>query len=328
MATSTKGICVRDEHSRELRPLIYIPPTLSSQKASWEGVKFVLYRSVAYENQAYESHAPMVVLKLGGSPIREQIWGDGRLVVQRRTYPREIVVVPPGTYPASRTRGSMDFAIVEISPKIMAEAARELVPMGHVELVHHWGGYNPPVEQLILAFKAELEAGCPGGNLYVESLATALAISLLKHYAVSRPLIRAYRGGLPPHRLKRVTEFIQGNLDKSLSLAELAELTGMSKAYFTIAFKRSTGLTPHQYVLECRINQAHQLLDHSDLSLSDIAARLGFSSQSHFTAVFRRRTGVTPRAFRDAPERMRAVNAPAVSGERSPRPLSEREGIA
>lgn len=327
MATSTERICVRDEKSRELRPLIHVPPTLASHKAPWEGVKFALYRSVAYENQAYESQTPMVVLKLGGSPIREQIWGDGRLVVVRRTYPHEIVVLPPSFYPASRTQGSMDFAIVELSSTIMAAAACDMTPGGHLELIHHWGGLKPQIEHLILAFKTELEAGCPGGRMYAESLATRLAMSLLKHYAVTRPLTRAYRGGLPAHHLKRVTEFIHEHLDGPLSLAELAELVQMSVAYFTIAFKRSTGLTPHQYVLECRINQAHQLLKQGDQSLSSIAARVGFSSQSHFTAVFHRRTGMTPRAFRDASGRMRTEKAHPVFSAPSPRCVTEREGI-
>lgn len=77
----------------------------------------------------------------------------------------------------------------------------------------------------------------------------------------------------------------------------MAELAHMSVGYFTSAFKQSTGLTPHQYVLECRISQAHQLLKYTRLPLSAIAARLGFASQSHFTAVFRKHTGLTPRAY-------------------------------
>jgi AraC family transcriptional regulator len=297
MASSASNMLVRDAESHELRPLIPIPPTLTSQKAPWEGFKFALYLAAAYENSAYEVHSPMVVLKLGGSPLREQFWGGGRLVVQRRTYPGEIVVVPPGTYPASRTRGAMDFAIVELSSALMARAADDIVPSGRIELTHHWGGLNPQIQYLIMALKAELEGDCPNGSLYGESLAVALAVCLLKRYSHTRPSPRVYRGGIPPYRLKHIIEFIHAHLDGRLSLVEMAELAHMSVAYFTITFKQSTGLTPHRYVLECRISQAHQLLKYTSLPLSAIAARLGFASQSHFTAVFRKHTGLTPRAY-------------------------------
>jgi AraC family transcriptional regulator len=297
MASSASSMLVRDAESHELRPLIHIPPTLTSQKAPWEGFKFALYLSAAYENSAYEAHSSMVVLKLGGSPLREQIWRGGRLVVQRRTYPGEIIVVPPGIYPASRTQGAMDFAVVELSSALMSRAAGDIVPSGRIELTHHWGGLNPQIEHLILALKAELEEGCPNGALYGESLAMALAVCLLKQYSYSQPSSRVYRGGLPPYRLKHIIEFIHAHLDGRLSLVEMAALAHMSVAYFIIAFKQSTGLTPHQYVLESRISQAHQLLKYTTLPLSAIAARLGFASQSHFTAVFRKHTGLTPRAY-------------------------------
>ncbi len=71
MVSAASSMLVRDAESRALRPLIHIPPTLSSQEAPWEGFKFALYRLGAYENSAYEVHSPLVVLKLGGSPIRE-----------------------------------------------------------------------------------------------------------------------------------------------------------------------------------------------------------------------------------------------------------------
>ena len=299
MGSAASSMLVRGAESRALRPLIHIPPTLSSQEAPWEGFKFALYRLGAYENSAYEVHSPLVVLKLGGSPIREQFWGGGRLVVQRRAYPGEIGVMPPGIYPASRTQGAMDFAVVELSPDLMSRAAVDLIPSGRVELTHHWGVPNPQIEHLILALKAEIEGECPNGSLYGESLAMALAVCLLKQYSYPRPTSHVYRGGLSPYRLKHIIEFIHGHLDGRLSLVEMAELAHMSVAYFTIAFKQSTGLTPHQYVLDCRISQAQQLLQCTSLPLSNVAARLGFASQSHFTAVFRKHTSLTPRAYRE-----------------------------
>jgi AraC-like DNA-binding protein len=106
------------------------------------------------------------------------------------------------------------------------------------------------------------------------------------------------RGGLPPHTLRRVKEYISGHLEKSIEVGTLADAAGLSLFHFARAFKQSTGETPHAYILERRLERARSLLSTSDLSHSEIARSTGFSDQSHFARVFRRRLGVSPSAFR------------------------------
>jgi AraC family transcriptional regulator len=105
-------------------------------------------------------------------------------------------------------------------------------------------------------------------------------------------------GELPKHRLRRATEFINDNLGRDIALAEIAASVEMSPYYFARLFKQSTGLAPHQYLLEQRVERAKVLLTETAIPLAEIAYQLGFASQSHFTSLFRRLTATTPKAYR------------------------------
>jgi AraC family transcriptional regulator len=104
---------------------------------------------------------------------------------------------------------------------------------------------------------------------------------------------------LPSFRVRRVTEYIEQNLEKELRLAELAALVCMSPYHFARLFKGSTGVPPHRFVLRRRVARARAFLAAPELSIAQIARMVGFRRPSHFTTVFRRVTGVTPRGYRD-----------------------------
>jgi AraC family transcriptional regulator len=83
-----------------------------------------------------------------------------------------------------------------------------------------------------------------------------------------------------------------------LSLAELAAVINISATYFASLFKQAMGITPHQYVIQQRVERAKLMLSKTDLAIADIALQVGFSSQSHLTQQFKRFTGVTPKQVR------------------------------
>ena len=105
-------------------------------------------------------------------------------------------------------------------------------------------------------------------------------------------------GSLPSCRLRRVTEYIQQNLDKDLTLAELAAVVCMSPYHFARLFRCSTGVPPHRFVVRQRIARARAVLTTPELSIAQISRMVGFGTPSHFTTVFHRVTGVTPRGYR------------------------------
>jgi AraC family transcriptional regulator len=110
----------------------------------------------------------------------------------------------------------------------------------------------------------------------------------------------AQTGTLPLCRVRRVTEYVQQNLDKDLRLAELAALVSMSPYHFARLFKGSTGVPPHRFVIQQRIARARAFMTTPDLSIAQISRMVGFRTPSHFTMVFRRVLGITPRGIRTA----------------------------
>lgn len=115
-------------------------------------------------------------------------------------------------------------------------------------------------------------------------------------------------GGLPPRRLQKVFSHIRENVNRDLSVTELAGVVGMSQYYFSKLFKMSTGTTPHQYVMRQRAERAQDLLRETLMPLAEVATAVGFETQSHFTSVFRRLVGATPKRYRE----MHQADTPSV----------------
>jgi AraC-like DNA-binding protein len=107
-------------------------------------------------------------------------------------------------------------------------------------------------------------------------------------------------GSLPSCRLRRVTEYVQQNLEKDLTLAELAGVVYMSPFHFARLFKGSTGVPPHRFVVRQRISRARSCLAMEGQSIAQISRIVGYRTPSHFITVFRRTLGVTPGAYRAA----------------------------
>ena len=106
------------------------------------------------------------------------------------------------------------------------------------------------------------------------------------------------RGGLPPRVLRRIREYIDDNIDQRISVELLAGLAKLSVCYFVRAFKQSTGITPHDYLIRQRVEKTKQLLSGTDMPLSEIALTAGFADQSHFARRFRQHVGMSPRHYR------------------------------
>ena len=115
---------------------------------------------------------------------------------------------------------------------------------------------------------------------------------------ITTPTLKAKRKGLTHTRLQQVIGYIRAHLDRDLSLTELAEVINISPTYFASLFKQTMGISPRQYVIQQRVEQAKLMLSKTDLAIADIALQVGFSSQSHLTQHIKRFTGKTPKQIR------------------------------
>ena len=106
------------------------------------------------------------------------------------------------------------------------------------------------------------------------------------------------RGGLPPCARRRVHDYIAAHLDQKITNDALAQIAGLSTAHFCAVFKQTEGMSPHHYVLQCRVRRTQQLLASTEMSLAEITDAVGFSNQSHCIQSFRKIVGVTPGDYR------------------------------
>jgi AraC family transcriptional regulator len=136
--------------------------------------------------------------------------------------------------------------------------------------------------------------------LFVDHVARAIAIQVAHKYGGLHVPPALERGGLPPRQARRVKELLNANLSGRILLTDLAAACDLSVRQFTRAFRESTGMAPHQWLVRRRVERAKDLLARTEQQLSTVASDCGFADQSHFTRVFSRAVGTTPAEWRRA----------------------------
>lgn len=135
-------------------------------------------------------------------------------------------------------------------------------------------------------------------QLFLDHVTMAVGTHIAQTYGGLVPGSRIARGGLSPHQERRAKELIDAHLDGLVSIDAIATACGLSTSHFRRAFRQSTGLAPHQWLLARRVDAAKASLADPALSLPAVARRCGFADQSHFTRVFVQLEGVTPGRWR------------------------------
>src|SRR5262245_15917236 len=194
--------------------------------------------------------------------------------------------------------GSSDMAHVTMSISDAALMAASDGAGGNVVLRPEPELVDPRLRALAMAVDVERTAGFPSGRLFLDGVEQALAVALVVGYAGRGYSVRAYRGGLGPARLRRVTELVHAKLEDELTLAELAGSVGLSCDRFSELFRQSTGETPHQFVLRNRMERAKVMLRAAEVRVLDVAVACGFKTQQHFARVFRWKCGSSPTEYR------------------------------
>lgn len=274
-------------------------PVASSQNLGWNSLLVEEYRQPSGGMKFQAELDPAIVLVLTSKPHRiHEAIGEHRHVGM---YCQGHLSITPSNMPSSCfVEDKCHYLYVKISSDFIQAITEDYLDKDRdkIRLVPVFQARNLQLEHLLRLLQIELHQGGRRGHLYLDSLAHALAINLLQDYsATAFPIVQS-NGGLGDHKLLQVTRYIDEALDQDIKLADLAQLVGVSQSHFSRLFKQSTGLSPHQYLLQQRVERAKQLLKYSGQSLVDIALACGFDSHSHFSRQFRKITGTTPTNFR------------------------------
>lgn len=209
--------------------------------------------------------------------------------------PYEVGLCPPY---AEQWVGAADFERLNLGISDAVLRAASDTTTGDVELRKPSKVEDARLRAMTEAVNAERIAGFSSGRLFLDSMEQAIAAALIDRYAVRHRPLQTHRGGLGAARLRRIKELVAASMEDELTLAEMAQSVELSTAHFARMFRKSTGETPHRFVLRQRVEHAKEMLRSAHLRIIDVAAACGFKTQEHFAQVFRQISGVSPTEYR------------------------------
>jgi len=275
----------------------------SSDALAWQDLRVIQLRQTLNEMPLGPSDNHCVILNLG-APLNLNA-RVGKRNFEGTVQAGEVAIIPAGIAWSTETSGShvQNLLLLFLRPLFVKQAVQELeLATSDFALTPQIGFRSKAIRHVAMSLLGELNEPNVMGRQYADSLAIGLAMQMMRRYSSLKD-VHLGHGGMAPHRLRKAISLIDQHLSSEeegrLGLRIVAREVGMSYFHFSRAFKQSMGMTPTNYIAERRIDFAKELIKETNLPISEIALRSGFSSQSHFTTSFRRMAGITPRAFRN-----------------------------
>jgi AraC family transcriptional regulator len=212
--------------------------------------------------------------------------------------PGSLSLFAAGVFPAVRNFTKMEVIIGAASPALVSTIEDELDQRPLGQLNDKLNFQDAGLRMLMSLLIAESEAGGPYGRAYADSLIHALATRFVQLGRAMTLQTKPTSCGLPGHLLRRVLDRMNSEFSTDLGLATLAADSGYSRAHFLRMFRNATAQTPHQYLLNLRLEKATQMLKDRSSRLVDVAVACGFCSHTHFTKAFHTKFGVLPSHYR------------------------------
>ncbi|PDV96726.1 helix-turn-helix domain-containing protein [Candidatus Chloroploca asiatica] len=258
------------------------------------GAEFV-HRAHGFELPMYEEYTITC-------PLRSVVELRGTLGRPFHTtlQPGMLHIVPRGEAGSYhyRCQEPPSMGIFFLAPRVLARVAEETIECdsAHLNLLPRTAEPDALLYELCQAFLGELLNGGIAGKLYLESLTQTMAVHLLRRHSTMACHTLARAEAQPELRLRRVQEFIEANLHRQISLADIAAEVHLSPYHLGRVFKRATGVSLHQYLIAQRLERGRALLESGDYTINEVATLVGFAAHSHFNLHFKRRYGVPPSA--------------------------------
>ncbi|MHB0773964.1 helix-turn-helix transcriptional regulator [Bradyrhizobium sp. 1.29L] len=219
--------------------------------------------------------------------------------VARGTFRRGVlIIIPEGSTSRWDIPRPVDVVQLYLPQTVLKRVADEADTAKPIDLLERTAHPDPITSRLLLSAADVLESNDTLDTLFRHQLIELLATRLLAAHTGSPMTMQPAMGGLSPKVLAGALERLRSDSDADVSLAALASGAGLSRFHFCRAFKESTGLSPHGWLRQHRLEQAMNMLRDTDEAVVSIAAALGYSSQTAFAAAFRKQTGETPSDWR------------------------------
>jgi AraC family transcriptional regulator len=209
-----------------------------------------------------------------------------------------VTIIPAGSSARWDIPGAVDVIQLYLPRTTLERVAREADAPALGDLLERTGHPDAVTSGLLMSAADALEGNTALDALFRQQLADLLATRLLAEHTGMPTTFEPIMGGLTPHALRRAIERLHSDGDTDVSLVALAADAGLSRFHFCRAFKESTGLSPHAWLRQQRLEQAMNMLRDTDASIESVARELGYASQTAFAAAFKRLTGETPSDWR------------------------------
>ena len=193
---------------------------------------------------------------------------------------------------------AISFVRLDIAPQFIQQVAEQVDTNSHhsQELINIAHTHDAKILQISQWLLDEQASDGAGGQLYVDSLLNLLAVHLLRTYTTQFHEARSPQH-LTQQQISRAIDYMHAHLDQDISLEILAQAVNLSPSHLRRLFKQATGIAPHQYLINLRVNRAKELLLSRRFSIHEVAAEVGFADQSHLHRHFKRTFGVTPKTI-------------------------------
>jgi AraC family transcriptional regulator len=237
----------------------------------------------------FQSPGSAVQWRLEGKQVLDKIWTS-------TSGSCDMVVLPPGREFQGRCRGRGQGLWLFIDP-LLISADSQVKSFAEKARVDCSWAKDRLAWTIATELRNECENGYPRGPMFLEAASTALVVQLAYVLDGVAPRFEPIRA-LSERKLRYVLDYMQCHLDHNMTLSELAKLVDLTPRYFCEVFKQAMGRPPHQFQIEQRVERAKSLLCRPEVSVTEVALMVGFSSQSHLNVYFRREAGVTPARYR------------------------------
>jgi AraC family transcriptional regulator len=288
---------IEDETEWRLRP--------AGPSATASGSRVITTRWRSLEERAREVSAETPddchVVGIALRSLNARLSVSGRAVLEGAAVAGALLVTAPAVRCQCVFNGPYDALHLHVPTELIAECVLEMTDRQAAEIC---SGFiptsDPELERLGRALLGAEDLAGPFGQLYADCISTAIIVRLLVSAGRTSTSERPKVAGLVKWRLKRAIDYIEAHLADSVSLADVASATGLTRVYFSAQFKAATGLRPHEYLVRRRIERAQEMLVGDGVPIVDVALSVGFQTQAHFSTVFKHLVGQSPHAWRQS----------------------------